>query len=87
VLVTGTGNPLAGRQALVRRNAAFPATNTLTLNFGTALAGQSVRIRFVIATDAAAGDFGWEIDNVNVQGITNTPFPQFTANLVACRVR
>jgi hypothetical protein len=84
-LFTDSGNPLGGRRAFVGRNGAFPARERLTLDLGTALAGQTVRIRFRIGTDEAAGDVGWEIDNIGFQGITNLPFSQFFADRSVCR--
>jgi hypothetical protein len=84
-LFVGSGNTLGGRRAFVGRNAAFPAREPLTLDLGTALAGQTIRIRFRIGTDAAASDYGWEIDNIGFQGITNLPFSQFFADRSICR--
>ena len=84
-LFAGSGNPLGGRRALVGRNAAFPARERLTLDLGTAFAGQTVRIRFRIATDEASGDFGWEIDNIEFRGITNLPFSTFVSDRSRCR--
>jgi len=84
-LFIGSDNPLGGRQAFVGRNASFPARDHLTLNLGMAFAGQTVRIRFRIGTDAASGDIGWEIDNIAFQGITNTPFAVFIEDLAKCR--
>jgi len=84
-LFDGSGNPLAGRRAFVSRNAAFPNFEPLTLNLGMAFAGQSVRIRFRIATDEAANDIGWQLDNLAFQGITNLPFPSFVPDLSRCR--
>ena len=84
-LFIGSDNPLGGRQAFVGRSAAFPAPNHLTLDLGMAFAGQTVRIRFRIGTDAAAADIGWEIDNIAFQGITNKPFAEFIADLAKCR--
>jgi hypothetical protein len=84
-LFIGSGNPLGGRRAFVGRNAAFPARETLSLNLGTAFAGQTVRIRFRIATDANSGDIGWEIDNLAFQGITNLPFPALVEDQSRCR--
>jgi hypothetical protein len=84
-LFAGSGNPLGGRRAFVGRNAAFPARDRLTLDLGTALAGQTVQIRFRIGTDEAASDFGWEIDNIAFQGISNLPFSQFVADRSRCR--
>jgi hypothetical protein len=49
--------------------------------------GQTIRLRFRIATDAAAGDYGWELDNLSVQGITNTPFSALVPETAVCRAR
>ena len=67
-------NPLAGREAFSRSSPGFPARSTLTLDFGTALAGETVQLRFRIGTDAAVGAYGWEIDDLAFAGIDNTPF-------------
>jgi hypothetical protein len=69
------GNSLGARMAYAGKNAAYPATNNVTLDFGTNLAGMTVKLRFRIGTDSAAGDEGWDIDDVAFEGITNTPFP------------
>ena len=84
-LFVGSNNPLGGRRAFVGRSAGFPALATKTLNLGTAFAGQTVRIRFRIGTDAAAADVGWVIDNVAVQGITNLPFSALVEDRARCR--
>jgi hypothetical protein len=84
-LFAGSGNPLGGRRAFVGRSASFPARDHLTLNLGAGFAGQTVRIRFRIGTDEAAADYGWEIDNIAFQGITNLPFSEFIADLSKCR--
>jgi hypothetical protein len=86
-LFMGSGNPLAGRSALVGTNASWPARNTLSLNFGTAFAGESVRVRFRIGTDAAVSNYGWELDNLSFQGITNQPFSALVAETNQCRAR
>ena len=44
------------------------------LVFGMALAGKTVQLRFRIGSDQAAGEFGWEIDNIAFSGIDNKPF-------------
>jgi large repetitive protein len=49
------------------------------------LAGQTIRIRFRIGTDEAVGDFGWALDNLSFQGITNTPFSTLVADGPSCR--
>lgn len=67
-------NSLAGRRGYVAESAGWPARTTETLDFGTALAGKRVKIRFRVATDDAAGAPGWEIDDIHVTGAQNTPF-------------
>jgi large repetitive protein len=89
VTITGTpdvtGNALSGRQAFGRRNAAFPASNTVTLNVGTALANKAFLLRFRIGTDANTGAPGWEINDVAFSGIVGTPFPTLIADPGHCR--
>ncbi|MDP3859845.1 MAG: M36 family metallopeptidase [Stagnimonas sp.] len=46
----------------------------VTLSFGTALAGQTVRLRFRQVSDGGVGDFGWAVDNLSFTGISNLPF-------------
>jgi fungalysin metallopeptidase (M36)/PA domain-containing protein/K319-like protein len=77
-------NPLMNRQAFVGANAAFPASEAVSLNLGTQLAGKKIKLRFRIGTDLGAGEFGWNIDNVVVQGITNTPFTAIVADTTNC---
>jgi hypothetical protein len=69
----------------VAQNAAWPLRDTVTLDLGTALAGQTVRIRFRIGTDFNTGDYGWELDNISVQGTTNMPFPALVEDTGICR--
>ena len=72
-----SGNPLGGRPAYGDPSPAFPAIRTGSRSTSAPrFAGQTVRIRFRIGTDAAVAAPGWTIDNFRAQGITNTPFPQ-----------
>ncbi|MFO0592447.1 MAG: M36 family metallopeptidase [Polyangiaceae bacterium] len=85
--VAGADNPLADRPAYIARNQAWPNTNTVTLNFGTVFANKTVKIRFRIGSDAAAGypDYkGWFFDDIAVSGITNKPFRSVKANAKVC---
>ncbi|WP_428268746.1 M36 family metallopeptidase [Haliangium sp.] len=68
------GNPLGGREGFAAQSPGFPDMVPLTLDFGAALAGQTVVLRFRIGTDGAVGAPGWEIDDVAVSGIDNAPF-------------
>ncbi|HEX8113679.1 MAG TPA: M36 family metallopeptidase, partial [Kofleriaceae bacterium] len=74
-LFVGSGNPIGGRQAYSGTSPGFPARTAVSLNFGTLFAGLTVQVRFRIGTDASASQSGWFIDDVEADGITNTPFP------------
>jgi MYXO-CTERM domain-containing protein len=67
-------NPLSLRQAFTGESAGYPAMKPVTLDFGAAFAGKTVRLRFVIGTDLASGAPGWDIDNIGVVFVKNTPF-------------
>ncbi|MFO0589370.1 MAG: M36 family metallopeptidase [Polyangiaceae bacterium] len=67
-------NPLGGRQGYVGASANYPAMVPVTLNFGSALAGKTVKIRFRAGSDLASAAPGWTIDNLGVLFATNTPF-------------
>jgi hypothetical protein len=85
ILTDISGNPLGGREAFSGTNASFPEADTLSLNLGTALAGQTVLVRFRIGTDAAVGAPGWTIDNIAFTGIDNTPFTTVVPHAGACQ--
>ena len=68
------GNALGGRKGFVGKNAKYPATEKLTVDLGTSLGGKTVKLRFRIASDAASGGFGWEIDDIGFTGTASKPF-------------
>jgi hypothetical protein len=78
------GNPLAGRRAFTATNPSFPRRDPLRLSFGTRLAGQAVQLRLRIGTDLSNHATGWQIDDVAVTGITNTPFPGIVVEPTRC---
>jgi hypothetical protein len=80
----GTGNVLAGREGFVGTSSAYPNRAPIVLEFGTALAGITFQLRFRIATDVGVGAPGWSIDDLEVEGITNTPFPALVDDDNAC---
>jgi MYXO-CTERM domain-containing protein len=80
----GNGNPLEGAMVYGATNPSFPGTDRVTLDFGAALADQTFKLRFRIVTDAGVGAPGWEIDDIAVTGISNTPFPTQTAEDGSC---
>lgn len=65
-------------------NRSFPATDRVSLDLGTTLAGQTVRLRFRIATDGGVSAPGWTIDNLTVQGIENHPFTSVVPHTGPC---
>lgn len=74
------------RLAYRATNAAWPNFNTYRIDIPAAspVAGQTIRLRFGVAADSSAADYGWEIDNVNVSGVSNTPFTAVVAHVGGC---
>lgn len=68
------GTALAGQPAYGGANPSAPETDTVALDFGTALAGETVMVRFRVVTDGAIGAEGWTIDDIAFEGIEGTPF-------------
>lgn len=79
-------NPLAGRNAFVDKNFGWPKRDRVTMNLLDTFAGQTVRLRFRIATDGQTGDVGWDIDNIAFQGIDNTPFTGVVYDAGTCGI-
>jgi hypothetical protein len=82
-------NKLAGRKGFVGKSGgAMPGTSDveLKLDFGTKLAGKTVKVRFRIGTDSGNGteSIGWSIDNIAFTGITNSPFAKVSDNSGIC---
>ena len=68
-------NPLADRSAYTGTNPSYPDFDRITLRLGDSLAGRSVRVRFRLGTDEGTSGNGWDIDNIEFEGIDNMPFP------------
>ncbi|WP_394837665.1 M36 family metallopeptidase [Pendulispora rubella] len=83
-LTTGAGNPLSGRKAWAGDSSGYPNYTTVSLNLGTQLQGKTVKVRFRIGSDEAAGAAGWDIDNIIFAGITNLPFPSIIDDRTTC---
>lgn len=86
VIASGFGNPLAGRSGFVGTSYGYTSSR-LDLS---ALAGQSVRVRFRIGSDDTAGHWGWFIDDISLITVTGptpaTPPPTDTPAPDACSV-
>lgn len=74
----------ASRPAYVVRNVGWPNFVPVALNLGTTYANQTVQIRFRIGADESTGSPGWDIDNIAVTGITNTPFTALVGETASC---
>jgi hypothetical protein len=68
----------------VDHNPSWPDPDLVTVNLGTALAGQAFRVRFHIGTDQAAGGAGWQLDDIGFTGLDNTPFARLVEKPSAC---
>lgn len=68
-------NVLAGRRGYIASSPAWPDVQTVTIDLGTQLAGQTFHVRFRIATDSGTGGHGWDVDDVGFTGLANKPFP------------
>ncbi|MEP7121397.1 MAG: M36 family metallopeptidase [Byssovorax sp.] len=77
-------NVLKDRTGFVAQNTSWPSTDTVTVAMGKTLAGMKVKLRFRIGTDDAAGNYGWEVDNISFKGITNTPFDSLVVDAAPC---
>jgi hypothetical protein len=70
--------------AFVNRMVGWPNFAGVTLSLGAAYANQDVQIRFRIGADESAGAPGWDIDDISVSGITDTPFTSLVPEASAC---
>ena len=59
-------------------------SRTASLNLGTTYANQQVRIRFRIGADESTGYPGWDIDNIAIGGLANTPFASLVGQTSVC---
>src|SRR6185295_5092422 len=66
--------PLSLRMAFTGESLAYPAYENTVADFGTMHQGKTVLLRFRVGTDEAAGAPGWDLDSLQITGITNTPF-------------
>jgi len=62
----------------------WPDFTTVTLNPVAGYSGQDVLVRFRIGADESSGAPGWDIDDIAVTGITNTPFTALVPNAGVC---
>ena len=83
-IATGGANPLVGRQGYVGTSPGYPDMQTVSLDFGHTLAGNTVRLRFRIGTDVAVGAAGWDVDAIAASGVANQPFLAIQVDEAPC---
>jgi large repetitive protein len=83
-VVPNANHALDERDVFVGQNPSFPDRDTVFLSFGTALAGKTMKLRFRIGTDESLGDYGWEIDDIDVQGLAQKPFGGIVPDAAIC---
>lgn len=83
-ITTLTPHPYLGRDAFVGDSPGWPDTSPLVIDFGDNLATEIVQLRFCVGTDSTISTFGWEIDDISVEGIRNAPFAALEANATTC---
>ena len=81
-----SSNPLAGRQAYAGTSPGYPAFITETISLGTTWANQAIKVRFRVGSDDAEGAPGWDLDDIQFSGITNTPFNAVIEDASTCGV-
>jgi MYXO-CTERM domain-containing protein len=77
-------NALHDRVGYIGTNASWPAMDKVEVDLGTALAGKTIRLRFRVGTDDAQGETGWQIDDIELSGLTNSPFPSLVDDKSSC---
>lgn len=76
--------PLKSRRAFSGNSTGYPGFIDTIADFGTMYAGKTVKLRFRVGTDADVGAPGWDLDQISISGISNTPFPTRKANSASC---
>ncbi len=79
-----SANPLGGRAAYVNQSAGYPAFAPRTIDLGAAYAGKLVQLRFRIASDAGTSSPGWDVDDIQVAGVTAPPFYAVVGQPAGC---
>ena len=73
-------NPLKGRKAFVGKSEGYPAFAKASIDLGKEYSGKKARVRFRSGSDAGTAFVGWELDDIEFQGIQNTPFASVVPN-------
>jgi uncharacterized protein (TIGR03382 family) len=83
-MLSGAANPLAGRMVFGGINPSYPNADSVTLDLETALANQTLQLRFRVGTEGidlpTVPHAGWSIDKLAFAGLAGTPFPTQVAD-------
>ncbi len=77
----------ANRPAFVNRMVGWPNFTNVNLNLGSTYANRDVKLRFRIGADESTGAPGWEVTDINVNGLTNSPFTALLPHAGICLAR
>jgi len=69
-----TASPLNQTAAYNGQNPSWPGLDVVSLDFGRSFAGQTVQLRFWLSSDWFVTGEGWQIDDIALSGVDNTPF-------------
>jgi Bacterial Ig-like domain (group 3) len=78
------GSALSGRPAYGGNSAGWPQFVPVSVNLGTTYAGQTVRIRFRVASDIDGFAPGVEVRNITTSGLASNPFTLVQAHSGVC---
>ena len=78
------GSPLGGRAAFVAESPGYPEFASATLQLGRRYGGQTVLLRFRIASDAGTASTGWDLDDIRVSGVSEPPFDAVVPQAQSC---
>ncbi len=76
---------LPGRRAFVGNSVGYPSYLTTTADLGATYRGKTVKLRFRVGTDPAVAAPGWDLDDLQISGIDNLPFPSRQARASCVR--
>jgi hypothetical protein len=86
--LAGSGfNPLRGLAGWVGTSPQYPAMQVQDVDFSTAYAGKTVRLRWSLGVDQNATGPGWELDDIRITGLkagSDRPFLDLAAEGGAC---
>lgn len=83
VIASSSGNPLVGRPAFGGRSASYPAWQRVMITLDS-LPGSSVRFRFRFVSDVGTSSGPFDLDDIAISGVVETPFATVVADPGGC---